>query len=57
MKVPADLYSASARLYLGLPEIDYPFHDRDVLVANCARVCIYRKKIPTRSCSLDRSWD
>jgi hypothetical protein len=45
MKVPADLYSASARPYLGLPEIDYPFHDRDVLVTNCGRVCIYRKKI------------
>jgi transposase InsO family protein len=45
MKVPADLYAASSRLYHGLPEIDYPFHDRDALVTNCGRICIYRKKI------------
>jgi hypothetical protein len=45
MKVPADLYSASSRPYLGLPEIDDPFRDRDVLVTNCGRLCIYRKKI------------
>jgi hypothetical protein len=45
MKVPADLYSASSTPYSGLPEIDYPFHDRDVLVTNCGRICIYRKKI------------
>ena len=45
MKVPADLYLASSRRYQGLPEIDYPFHDRDALVTNCGRICIYRKKI------------
>ncbi|QSY95644.1 IS481 family transposase [Rhizobium bangladeshense] len=45
MKVPADLYAASSRLYQGLPEIDYPFHDREALVTNCGRICIYRKKI------------
>lgn len=45
MTVPADLYAASSRPYQGLPEIDYPFHDRDALVTNCGRICIYRKKI------------
>ena len=45
MKVPADLYASSPRPYRGLPEIDYPFHDRDILVTNCARACLYRKKI------------
>jgi transposase InsO family protein len=45
MKVPADLYVASLRPYRGLPEIDYPFHDREALVTNCGRLCIYRKKI------------
>lgn len=39
MKVPANRYSASARPNLGLPEIDYPFHDRDVLVTNFRRAC------------------
>ncbi|MCZ7885486.1 IS481 family transposase, partial [Agrobacterium salinitolerans] len=45
MKVPADLYTASLRPYLGLPEIDYPFHDRDIIVTNCGRACLFRKKI------------
>ena len=27
MKVPADVYTPSARVYRGLDEIDYPFHD------------------------------
>jgi len=45
MKVPADLFVASSRPYRGLPEIDYPFHDREALVTNCGRLCIYRKKI------------
>ncbi|AFL53698.1 transposase InsO family protein [Sinorhizobium fredii] len=36
MKVPASLYVSSSRPCQGLPEISYPFHDRDVLVTNCA---------------------
>ena len=28
-----------------LPEIDYPLHDRDVLVTACGRICMHRKKI------------
>ena len=45
MKVPADLYKPAARPYEGLPEIDYPLHDRDVLVTACGRICMHRKKI------------
>ena len=45
MKVPADLYSASTRRYDGLPELDYPFHDRDITVTCCGRICMHRKKI------------
>jgi transposase InsO family protein len=45
MKTPADVYCASSKAYTGLPDIDYPFHDRDVLVTNCGRICMYRKKI------------
>ena len=45
MKTPAEVYRPSARPYSGLPEIDYPFHDRDVLVTCCGRVCMHRKKI------------
>jgi transposase InsO family protein len=29
MKCPAELYTPSARSYAGLPELTYPFHDRD----------------------------
>jgi hypothetical protein len=45
MKCPADLYQASPRPYDGLREISYPFHDRDVLVTACGRICLHRKKI------------
>lgn len=45
MRRPADLYQASPRPYDGLQEITYPFHDRDVLVTVCGRICLHRKKI------------
>lgn len=35
MKYPAELYSPSLRLYRGLTEPEYPFHDRTVLVTHC----------------------
>ena len=45
MKCPAEVYSASPRSYDGLPELTYPFHDRDILVTACGRICLHRKKI------------
>ena len=42
MKCPAEVYTPSGRPYQGLPDLDYPFHDRDVLVTACGRICIYR---------------
>jgi hypothetical protein len=45
MRCPADVYSASLRPYSGLPELAYPFHDRDVLVTACGRICMHRKKV------------
>jgi len=45
MKCPAEIYSPSPRLYNGLPEIGYPFHDRNILVTACGRICLHRKKI------------
>jgi hypothetical protein len=44
MKCPAQLYTASTRSYDGLPELDYPLHDRDVLVTACGRIRMHRKK-------------
>ena len=45
MKCPAELYAASTRRYDGLPELTYPFHDRDILVTACGRLCLHRKRI------------
>jgi transposase InsO family protein len=45
MKCPAELYTASPRPYQGLPDLQYPFHDRDILVTACGRICMHKKKI------------
>src|SRR5664279_4284590 len=45
MKCPAEFYTPSARSYDGLPELTYPFHDRDVIVTACGRLCLHRKRI------------
>jgi transposase InsO family protein len=45
MKCPAELYAASPRHYHDLPELTYPFHDREMLVTACGRICLHRKKI------------
>ena len=45
MRTPAELYMPSSRAYAGLPELDYPVHDKDVLVTACGRICTHRKKI------------
>ncbi|GGE48668.1 hypothetical protein GCM10011367_24370 [Marinicauda pacifica] len=45
MKTPVEVYSPSTRPYRGLVDLDYPFHDRDVLVTACGRICMQRKKI------------
>lgn len=45
MKRPADVYKASPRAYRGLTELTYPFHDRDILVTDCGRICMHRKRV------------
>jgi len=45
MKTPAEAYTPSSRPYNGLPEIEYPLHDKDALVTACGRICMHRKKI------------
>lgn len=37
MQCPAKVYAASPRAYRGLPELDYPYHDCDILVTACGR--------------------
>ena len=45
MRTPAELYAQSSRAYQGLPEVEYPFHDKDILVTAYGRICMMRKKI------------
>lgn len=45
MKYPVELYARSPRVYRGLPAVEYPLHDREVMVTCCGRICIGRKKI------------
>jgi putative transposase len=45
MKCPAEVYQPSTRAYTGLPDIDYPFHDKTIVVTNCGRICLGHKKI------------
>ena len=45
MNTPTERYLASPRTYRGLPELTYPWHDRDVLVTACGRICMHRKRI------------
>src|SRR4030095_189182 len=45
MKVPADLYSRSARVYRGLEDLTYPFHDSTFTVTQCGRICFKGRKV------------
>jgi putative transposase len=45
MKYPAELYSASPRPYQGLGELEYPLHDRTIMVTTCGRICIGKRKV------------
>lgn len=45
MRCPAEVYTPSSRTWQGLPELEYPFCDRDILVTACGRICMHRKKI------------
>lgn len=45
MKVPADLYVRSDRVYRGLEELTYPFHDGTFTVTQCGRICFNARKV------------
>lgn len=45
MQYPCEIYIPSSRKYNGLPDIEYPFHDKSIIVTNCGRICLHRKKI------------
>ena len=45
MKLPVECYLDSPRRYKGLPELEYPFHDKTVVVTSCGRICMHNKKV------------
>lgn len=45
MKTPGEVYTPSHKPYNGIGELAYPFHDREVIVTACGRLCLHRKKI------------
>lgn len=45
MKVPADLYTRSPRVYRGLEDLTYPFHDQTLTVTHCGRICFKSHKV------------
>jgi putative transposase len=45
MQCPVERYVRSTRIYQGLPELEYPFHDKTVTVTTCGRICFNRRKI------------
>ena len=44
-KPPATFYTPSKKAYEGLPDLDYPLHDKSVIVTTCGRVCFDNRKI------------
>ena len=45
MKVPADVYARASRVYRGLEELTYPFHDATFTVTQCGRICFKGRKV------------
>lgn len=45
MKTPAEVYRPSPRAFSGLPELDYPLHDRDVVVEACGAICLHHTRV------------
>jgi putative transposase len=45
MRVPADVYVRSSRVYRGLEELTYPFHDATFTVTQCGRICFHGRKV------------
>ncbi len=48
MKCPAEVYQPSTRADTGLPDIDYPFHDKIIVVTHCGRISTSALSSPAR---------
>ena len=59
MKCPAEVYTPAAKPCRGIGELQYPFHDKTIVVTNCGRLCVYRT-IPLQAKSRytdKRTWE
>jgi putative transposase len=45
MQMPATVYTRSPRVYRGLEELTYPFHDQTITVTRCGRMCFNGRKV------------
>ena len=45
MRTPNEVYAASPRMYEGLPDLEYPYHDRTITVTSCGRICMNARKV------------
>ena len=45
MKTPAALYTPSPRRFAGLPELAYPFHDLDAIVARNGTIGLFARRV------------
>jgi len=45
MKTPAALYAPAPRVYRGLTDLTYPFHDVTITVTHCGRICFRGRKV------------
>jgi transposase InsO family protein len=45
MKCPGEIYVKSKKIYKGLPQLEYPGHDRIMTVTHCGRICMDGLKI------------
>ena len=44
MKCPAEVSRPSPRPYTGLPDLEYPLHDKTIVVTRCGRICLGKQK-------------
>lgn len=52
MRALSKLYTPASIPCEGQPELKHPFHDRDIVVAACGRICMARKEINISTYSL-----
>lgn len=58
MKRPADVYAPSPRRYDGrLPDLSYPFHDRDVLVTRAGASGCTANASTSQACLRGKGWE